>query len=56
MREENGFKLGNSSEKSHKNRHRDRFSSQNYNMSSDYSNMSTNRMFDTKFIESVANI
>ena len=37
------------------NRHKDRFSSQNQN-SSNISEFSTNRMFDTRFIDSVNNI
>jgi hypothetical protein len=56
MKAENGFKLGNSDEKNVRSKHRDRFSSHNHNASSEYSQLSTNRLFDTKFIESVANI
>ncbi|CDW89624.1 UNKNOWN [Stylonychia lemnae] len=54
--QQNGFQLGSSAEKANKSKHRDRFSSQQMANSSMNSYMSTNRMFDTKFIDSVANI
>lgn len=49
--------LGRSEEKhlGRHSKHKDRFSSQD-NASSDCSQLSTNRLFDTKFIDSVANI